>query len=68
MQSVYSATPADWATGHLLGESYSSAEKQAVFSTAPADWTTTVKESRHYYISILINHHQNFKNDETKCC
>ena len=25
-------------SGHSLGESYSSAEKQSVYSTAPADW------------------------------
>ena len=24
--------------GHMLGESYPSAEKQSVYSTAPADW------------------------------
>ena len=38
MQSVYSAFPAHWATGHSLGESYPSAEMQSVYSTAPADW------------------------------
>ena len=26
--------------GHLLEESYPSAEKQAVYSTAPVDWAT----------------------------
>ena len=38
MQFVYSAVPADWATGHSLGtRSYPSAEMQLVYSTAPAD-------------------------------
>ena len=30
MQSMYSTVPAEWATGHSLGKSYPSAEKQAV--------------------------------------
>ena len=39
MQSVYSASPANWTTGHSLGESYPSAEMQSVLSRAPANWT-----------------------------
>ena len=31
IQSVYSTAPADWATGHSLGESYHSAAKESVF-------------------------------------
>ena len=30
--------PADWATGHLLGESFPYAEIQTVYSAPPADW------------------------------
>ena len=40
MQSVYSTTPTDWATGRSLGKSYPSTEMQSVYSTAPADWAT----------------------------
>ena len=40
MQSVYSAAPAGWATGHLLGRVFPSAEMQSVYSAAPADWAT----------------------------
>ena len=40
MQSVYSIAPANWATGHLLGESYPSGEMQYVYSTALVDWAT----------------------------
>ena len=36
-QLVYSTTPANWATGHSLGESYPAVENQSVYSTAPAD-------------------------------
>ena len=32
--------------GHLLGESYPSAEKQSVYSTAPADWAESKIESK----------------------
>ena len=52
MQEVHSKAPADWATGHLLGESYPSAEMQAVYSTAPADWV------RHYNSYCDYNHNQ----------
>ena len=38
--SVYSESPADWATEHSLGERYPSAEIQSVYSTAPVDWAT----------------------------
>ena len=44
MQSVYSATLADWATGHSLGESYPSAEMQTVYSAAPADLASYFRE------------------------
>ena len=37
---MYSTAPADWATSHSLGKSYSSVEKQSVYSTVPADWNT----------------------------
>ena len=40
-QRVTGASPSDCLvsySGHSLGESYSSAEKQSAFSTAPADW------------------------------
>ena len=42
MLIVYSAapSPADWATGHSLGESYPSAEMQSEYYAAPlpTDW------------------------------
>ena len=38
MQSVYSAAPATWATGHSLGKSYQSAYMQLVYTTAATDW------------------------------
>ena len=31
-------SPADWATGHLLVESYPSVVMQSVYSTNPAEW------------------------------
>ena len=34
---MYSTAPADYATGHTLEESYSSAEIQSMYSTAHAD-------------------------------
>ena len=37
---MYSLAQADWATGHVLGESYSCAEIQSVYSAATADWAT----------------------------
>ena len=37
MQSVYFTVPANWATGPLLGETYSSAEMHSVYSTATVD-------------------------------
>ena len=38
--SVYSAPPAEWATGNFTGECYPLAEKQSVYSAAQVDWTT----------------------------
>ena len=51
MQSLYSATPADWAKGQSFGESYLSAEMQSVYSTAPTNWATghSLEES---YLSV----------------
>ena len=43
MQSVFSATQADWAT--CCRESYSNIEMQSVFSATQADWATCCRES-----------------------
>ena len=44
--SITEASPSDCLMsylGHLLGESYPSAEMQLVYSTAPANWAKDVK-------------------------
>ena len=41
--SITESSPSDWLAsypGHLLGESYSTAEMQSVYSVAQADWIT----------------------------
>ena len=43
--SIIRALPLDYFMsypGHLLGESYPSAEMQSVYSTVPADWATSI--------------------------
>ena len=40
MQTLYSASPADRATGHSMGESYPSVEMQTLYSASPADRAT----------------------------
>ena len=40
MQSVYSATPSEWATGHSLGKPYPSEEMLSVYSATPPEWAT----------------------------
>ena len=53
MQSVYSATSADRATGHSLGVSYPSAEMHSVYSAASADWANGIEVSE---LELQVNY------------
>ena len=52
--SVFTTVPADWATGHSLGEFYPSTEVQLVYSTAPAVWAIEFRKLRTLYVYIYI--------------
>ena len=37
------------------------------WKTSKSSYEFIVKESRSYNVSVLINHHQHIKNDDTEC-
>ena len=50
-----STVPVAWATGHSLGESYSSAEMQSVYSKVPVAWATVLYTVMRSITTVILN-------------